>query len=134
MESCRASPNVLEGSTAAVFALRVVGNSPSGFASRPDCFFHRFAREERYGPHPENTPGDSARETRIVATRVSLLAVFDAPPAFIAHRARWAPVPQALPRFALILTASRHEPVAGAGHQLAQRGENRVADLRAVED
>ena len=53
MESCRASLNVWEGNTAAVFALRVVGNSPSGFASRPDCFFHRFAREKRYGPRPE---------------------------------------------------------------------------------
>ena len=54
MESCRASPNVLEGSTAAVLgSLRVVEN-PSGFASRPDCFFHRFARGDRYGPCPEN--------------------------------------------------------------------------------
>ena len=40
------------------------------------------------GLAPKTPPGDSVRETRIVATRVSLLAVFDAPPAFIAHRAR----------------------------------------------
>ena len=45
------------------------------------------------GLAPKNPPGDSVRETRIVAAQVSLLAVFDAPPAFIAHRARCAPVP-----------------------------------------
>ena len=86
------------------------------------------------GLAPKTPPGDSVRETRIVATQVPLLAISDAPPAFIAHRARWAPAPRPLPRLASVFAASRHESVAGAGHQLAQRGEKRVADLRAVED
>ena len=44
--------------------------------------------------------GTAVRETRIVATQASLLAISDAPPAFIAHRARRAPVPLTLLRFA----------------------------------
>ena len=51
--------------------------------------------------------GISGRETRIVATQASLLAISDAPPAFIAHRARRAPVPLTLLRFARFQAAWR---------------------------
>ena len=45
------------------------------------------------GALPQTPPGTSVRETRIVATQVSLLAISDAPPACFAHWARQASVP-----------------------------------------
>ena len=75
---------------------RLCANNPSGNASLPDyVFFDRFARET-LGDFIPQTPslGTRIRETRIVVPQAALLAISDVPPAFIAHRARRAPVPQ----------------------------------------